>query len=153
MTWFDIKARAKTGAPFAEEISFAAIRDGACSISGESALVIENDLDVRGIAPDILGKFRTILLQFPAFTDGRAYTQAALLRQRCGFRGLIGAVGDVLPDQAYLMARAGISILKIDGKKQSDFVNALTRFSHFYQCGADGSLPAWRRRSGARRAV
>ncbi len=48
-------------------------------------------------------------LQFPKFTDGRAYSQAFLLRRRLGFSGDIRATGDVLVDQLAQMQRTGFS--------------------------------------------
>ena len=49
-----------------------------------------------------------IAVSFPAFNDGRAYSQASLLRSRYGFGGELRAVGDVLIDQVPLMLRCGI---------------------------------------------
>ena len=48
-----------------------------------------------------------IHLHFPKFTDGRAYSQAYLLRRRLGFTGDIRATGDVLVDQLLQMQRSG----------------------------------------------
>ena len=49
-----------------------------------------------------------IAVTFPAFTDGRAYSQASLVRSRYGFAGELRATGDVLIDQVPLMLRCGI---------------------------------------------
>ena len=51
----------------------------------------------------------TIELHFPNFTDGRAFSQALMLRKRCGFAGDIRATGDVLVDQLSQMQRCGFS--------------------------------------------
>ncbi len=56
-----------------------------------------------------LGRFASIAISFPAFTDGRGYTTARLLTERYGYRGEIRAMGDVLADQIPLMRRCGIN--------------------------------------------
>lgn len=62
--------------------------------------------DPELLVPD-LPTLPVIALRFPVFTDGRAYSQARLLRQRHGFQGELRAVGDVLRDQLAAMARCG----------------------------------------------
>ena len=49
-----------------------------------------------------------IALTFPGFNDGRAFSQASLLRSRYHYQGEIRATGDVLIDQIPLMLRCGI---------------------------------------------
>uniref|UniRef100_E6PVZ1 Uncharacterized protein n=1 Tax=mine drainage metagenome TaxID=410659 RepID=E6PVZ1_9ZZZZ len=71
-----------------------------------AGLVLPNDLDVRTLAID-LSRFASVDLQFPKWTDGRAYTQARLLRVRLGYRGELRATGDVLVDMALPLARTG----------------------------------------------
>ena len=51
--------------------------------------------DPAQLLPD-LPTLPVIALGFPVFTDGRAYSQARLLRQRYGFQGELRAIGDVL---------------------------------------------------------
>ncbi|MDR3471932.1 MAG: phosphoadenylyl-sulfate reductase [Devosia sp.] len=70
-------------------------------------LVMPGD-HVEAIEAD-LGRFASIAVQFPAFTDGRGYSTARLLSERFGYRGEIRAVGDVLQDQIPLMRRCGIN--------------------------------------------
>lgn len=53
-----------------------------------------------------------IALDFPAFTDGRSYSKAELLRTRYGFEGEVRATGDVLVDQLAHMLRCGFSTLE-----------------------------------------
>ncbi|MDP2451070.1 MAG: DUF934 domain-containing protein [Polaromonas sp.] len=55
-------------------------------------------------------------LHFPKFTDGRAFSQAFLLRRRRGFAGEIRATGDVLADQLAQMERSGfdVAVLRAD---------------------------------------
>ena len=55
-------------------------------------------------------------LSFPKFTDGRAFSQAFLLRRRLDFKGEIRATGDVLVDQLAQMERSGfdVAVLRAD---------------------------------------
>lgn len=69
-------------------------------------LTLPNDADPR--TADLSG-VRTVVLHFPNFTDGRAFSQAFLLRRRLGFTGTIRATGDVLVDQLVQMQRTGFT--------------------------------------------
>jgi uncharacterized protein (DUF934 family) len=94
-----------------------------------------------------LGQLALVALVFPKFRDGRAYSQARLLRERYGFRGELRATGDVLRDQFLFLIRAGFDAFEV--KKPADarvFAQAAARYSVFYQPSADGRLPALRRR-------
>jgi uncharacterized protein (DUF934 family) len=94
-----------------------------------------------------LNRLALVALVFPKFRDGRAYSQARLLRERYGFRGELRATGDVLRDQFQFLMRAGFDAFEV--KKPADalvFAKAAARFSVFYQPSADGRLPALRRR-------
>ena len=71
-------------------------------------LQLANDADPLAIEV-CLADIERIDLVFPKFTDGRAYSQAFLLRRRLGFKGDIRATGDVLIDQLVQRARTGFS--------------------------------------------
>ena len=88
---------------------------------------------------DLTGVQR-IDLNFPKFTDGRAFSQARLLRKRLGFQGEIRATGDVLIDQLVQMYRTGFSsaVLK-EGKDAAEAERQFTRYAEFYQ--ADARVP------------
>lgn len=77
-------------------------RRGACGVW------LKPQDDPAQLLPD-LPTLPVIALSFPVFTDGRAYSQARLLRQRHGFQGELRAIGDVLPDQLAAMARCGFN--------------------------------------------
>jgi uncharacterized protein (DUF934 family) len=114
-----------------------------------------NDRRVAELVPWI-DRLALIALVFPKFKDGRAYSQARLLRERHGFRGELRAAGDVLRDQFQFLLRAGFDAFEV--KKPADaavFAQAAARFSVFYQPSTDGRLPALRRRlqGGAPRPV
>ena len=109
------------------------------ALAGQNALELPNDADP--MAADLTGITR-IDLHFPKFTDGRAYSQARLLRQRRQFTGEIRATGDVLIDQLVHMARCGfdVAVLK-DGVDAADAQRQFERFSGFYQGDAVETQP------------
>lgn len=98
---------------------------------GQVVLVVTNETDVLELALEGVDR---IELQFPRFTDGRAYSQAYLLRRRRRFAGDIRATGDVLVDQLVQMQRTGFSsaVLK-EGKDPADAERQFARFPDFYQ--------------------
>ena len=105
-----------------------------------------NNRNVAELAP-YLDRLSLVALVFPTFKDGRAYSQARLLRERYGFRGELRATGDVLRDQFLFLVRAGFDALEV--KKDSDveaFAEAVRRYDVFYQPAADGRPSAFRRR-------
>ena len=69
---------------------------------------LANTVDIETLAGD-LPRFGLVVLHFPKWVDGRAYTQARLLRARYRFRGEVRATGDVLVDMVPLLARTGFS--------------------------------------------
>lgn len=54
-----------------------------------------------------------IILDFPSFADGRAYSKARLLRDKYGYKGELRAAGDVLIDQVAFMRRCGFDSFDI----------------------------------------
>ncbi len=105
-----------------------------------------NDCRVGELEP-WLSALALVVLVFPKFRDGRAYSQARLLRERYGFRGELRATGDVLRDQFQFLLRAGFDSFEV--KKPADalvFAAAAARYSVFYQQSADGRPAALRRR-------
>jgi uncharacterized protein (DUF934 family) len=71
-------------------------------------VMLANTVDVDTLAAD-LHRLALVVLQFPKWVDGRAYSQARLLRARHRFGGEIRASGDVLVDMVPLLARTGFS--------------------------------------------
>lgn len=79
-----------------------------------------------------------IAVHFPAFTDGRGYSTARLLRQRHGFAGELRATGDILRDQLYELARCGFdSFLLREDQDPVEALRAFDDFSDAYQSAAD----------------
>jgi uncharacterized protein (DUF934 family) len=113
---------------------------------GSLGVLWPNDRRVAELEP-WLGHLALVALVFPTFRDGRAYSQARLLRETFGFRGTLRATGDVLRDQFHFLVRAGFDSFEV--KKSADarvFADVLARYSVVYQPGADGQPPALRRR-------
>jgi len=95
--------------------------------------ILSNDDDPQSLK-DRLKDIDRIDLHFPHFTDGRAYSQAYLLRKRLGFEGDLRATGDVLIDQLVQMERTGFSsaVLK-EGVDIADAERQFARFAGYYQ--------------------
>lgn len=104
--------------------------------SARLGLLLPNDVDVESLQ-DELGSFELVALQFPRWTDGRAYTQARLLRLRLRFEGEIRAVGQVLVDMLLPLARSGFdaAVLRED-QELAAARRALDFFPGHYQIDA-----------------
>jgi uncharacterized protein (DUF934 family) len=114
--------------------------------AGKLGVIWPNNRDVDDLVP-YLDRLAVVALVFPTFRDGRAYSQARLLRERYGYEGELRATGQVLRDQFMFMLRAGFDAL--EAKKQSDveaFALTAKRYSVFYQPTGDGRLTALHRR-------
>jgi uncharacterized protein (DUF934 family) len=103
---------------------------------------------VAELAP-YLDRLALVALNFPTFKDGRAYSQARLLRERYGFCGELRATGQVLRDQFVFLMRAGFDALEVaKGADAERFAATLARYSVFYQpTGASRSSAARERLS------
>ena len=106
------------------------------------AVRIEPGEDTRELLPH-LDRLRRIDIAFPAFTDGRGYSAARILRE-AGFTGELRAVGDVLVDQIAYMRRCGFDAFDPDAPLAPEDVEAaLNRFPQVYQSAADARTPIW----------
>ncbi|CCE01767.1 DUF934 domain-containing protein [Bradyrhizobium sp. STM 3809] len=141
------------GAILVSETRFLAGSDTLVSRAGGKLGVIwPNNRDIDDLVP-YLDRLALVALVFPSFRDGRAYTQARLLRERHGFRGELRATGQVLRDQFVFMLRAGFDAF--DVKKQADaeaFSETVKRYSVFYQPAGDGRISALHQRLQQRHA-
>jgi uncharacterized protein (DUF934 family) len=116
---------------------------GATAINDQSILAVANDVDPTSLNLDGVTR---IDLSFPKFTDGRAFSQAFLLRRRLGFIGEIRATGDVLIDQLVMMQRSGFDAAVLRADQNLDFAQAqFDRYSGFYQGDAVTVQPAFSR--------
>jgi uncharacterized protein (DUF934 family) len=114
--------------------------------SGKLGVIWPNNRDVDDLVP-WLDRLAVVALVFPTFRDGRAYSQARLLRERHGYDGELRATGQVLRDQFVFMLRAGFDALEV--KKEADaeaFAVTAKRYSVFYQPTGDGRIIALHRR-------
>ncbi|MDP6389671.1 MAG: DUF934 domain-containing protein [Alphaproteobacteria bacterium] len=94
-----------------------------------------------------LDRLGVVVLEFASFTDGRAYSQARLLRERYGFEGEVRAVGNVLRDQYQFMLRCGFDAFEVvDPGKLDGWREAASEIGAWYQPAADRrqSIPALR---------
>lgn len=128
------------------EITFAEWRSGVRPEGAGFALVIPNDVDVGEVGRDA-ARLDAIVLEFPTFKDGRALSQAAILRERCGYRGEIRARGEIKRDQALFMARTGFTAFEAPAEDADEFNEAMRAYSVVYQAAADGAAPAFARRA------
>lgn len=112
-----------------------------------TAVRIEPGDDARDLLP-YLDRLKLVEVNFPAFTDGRGYSAARILRE-AGYKGELRAVGDVLVDQLSAMRRCGFDSFAPDiPLNPSDAETALNRWPEVYQPAADGRSPIWARRHG-----
>ncbi len=74
----------------------------------KSVLLLEPGDEVAAAASR-LHEFDAVFIRFAAFSDGRGFSTARLLREKYGFKGEIRASGHFILDQIPLMARVGFS--------------------------------------------
>lgn len=111
---------------------------------GRMGVVLASDESPDQI--EALGSLPLIAIDFPKFGDGRGYTSARLLRDRFEYKGELRAVGEVLRDQLFYMARCGIDSFALKaGKDMQGALSAFDDFSVSYQAAADDRRPLFRR--------
>ena len=114
---------------------------------GRIGIAVNGDDELDEIAAR-LDAFDLIAIEFPRFADGRGYSIARLLRERHGYSGELRAVGDVLRDQLFYMARCGIDSFELRADKDAeDALQAFEEFSTPYQAAADEHTPVYRLRN------
>ncbi|MGY3620643.1 DUF934 domain-containing protein [Bradyrhizobium sp. USDA 10063] len=117
---------------------------------GKVGVVWPNNRDLDDLVP-YLDRLAAVALVFPSFRDGRAYSQARLLRERYRFHGELRATGQVLRDQFVFMLRAGFDALDVKKEKDADaFAETVKRYTVFYQPTGDGRTTALSRRTQLR---
>ncbi|MCA6117960.1 DUF934 domain-containing protein [Bradyrhizobium sp. WSM 1738] len=114
--------------------------------SGKTGVIWPNNRAVDDLVP-YLDRLAAVALVFPTFRDGRAYSQARLLRERHGYDGELRAIGQVLRDQFVFMSRAGFDTFEVKKDADADaFAETMKRYSVFYQPTGDGRVTALNRR-------
>ncbi|WP_394659315.1 DUF934 domain-containing protein [uncultured Novosphingobium sp.] len=112
-----------------------------------TAVRVEPGDDARELLPH-LDRLRLIEVNFPAWTDGRGYSSARVLRE-AGFTGEIRAVGDVVIDMLSHLKRCGFDAYAPEKPlNPADAQAAFDRWADVYQATADGRQPIWAKRYG-----
>lgn len=107
---------------------------------------LASDEDPAALKPH-LEHFSVIAVDFPVFRDGRGYSSAALLR-RFGYKGELRAIGDVLRDQMFYLARVGFDAFAVrEDRSIEEALTGLKDFSDVYQGSWDQPQPHFRRRA------
>ena len=120
--------------------------------SGATGVLWPNDRDVWQLAP-LIGRLALVVLDFPNFRDGRAYSQARILRERYHYRGELRATGQVLRDQFLLLHRAGFNSFEVSKPADaSAFAETIARYSVVYQPAGTGTPAALRRLAASSKA-
>ena len=105
--------------------------------NGKLGLRLPNDAEPEELAAD-LDRIDLIILVFPKFTDGRAYSQARLLRERYGYKHELRASGNVLRDQLLFMRRCGFNSFVVGERAvRENWAKAFGEFDVFYQRAED----------------
>jgi uncharacterized protein (DUF934 family) len=136
----------ESGAVLVSAARFLANPEAVLQRRDKVGVIWPNNRDVEDLVPHV-ERLALVALVFPSFRDGRAYSQARLLRERYFFRGELRATGQVLRDQFVFMLRAGFDSFEV--KKQADaeaFTQTVKRYSVFYQPTGDGRITALHRR-------
>lgn len=125
-------------------------REALLSAHAAVGVLVPNTADIEAVFAEIADR-QLVALQFPTFTDGRALSQAMVLRKRLGFKGELRAVGDVIRDLVFWLGRCGFeSIVPRKDQRLEDCRAALHELTVAYQAAADEHTPVWiRRRAGA----
>ena len=117
------------------------------------ALALHNPADVLGRADEIRSH-TAVLLHFPKWTDGRAYSQAQLLRSRLRYRGELRATGEVLVDMLPLLQRTGFNAAQLRHDQSLDAARrALGFFPGHYQGDVHDNRPLFAMPPGTAEAL
>lgn len=94
-----------------------------------------------------LNQFAVIGVDFPAFTDGRGFSYARLLRERLHYQGEIRALGHFIPDQLGYLLRVGFNGFQFNEDVNLESALALHKpFSIAYQGDVADPRPIFLRR-------
>jgi uncharacterized protein (DUF934 family) len=112
-----------------------------------AAVLLPNDAELDQIAAH-LSRLSVVALQFPKWVDGRAYSQARLLRARHRYAGELRAVGEVLVDMLPLLQRTGFDAAQLRADQSRDAAErALRFFPGHYQGDTQEPRPLFARRA------
>ena len=101
--------------------------------NGDIGIRLTPDDTLDDISTD-LNNIPLIALEFPAFTDGRSFSHARLLRERYQFTGEIRAIGNYMLDQVFYLMRVGVNAFELTNTKELNVaLNSMSDFSVRYQ--------------------
>ena len=108
--------------------------DSLCQFTGELGVEIPNTVKAEQLL-GYLGTLSLIVLPFPAFTDGRAYSLARQIRE-AGYAHDLRAKGNVLPDQLQFMKQVGFTSFEVSDRfPEAVWLKASAHISAVYQKG------------------
>ena len=118
-------------------------RDALLSAASAVGVLLPNTADVDAVYPEV-GDRPLIALEFPTFTDGRALSQAVVLRNRLGYTSELRAVGDIIRDLVFWLGRCGFDTIVPRQDQDLEACRlALGELAVSYQAAADGRTPVW----------
>lgn len=109
---------------------------------------LDSDETAHQLAEDVQS-LPLIAVNFPVFTDGRAFTTAHLLRKRYKFTGELRAIGHFIRDQLCYLRRCGVNAFAFarEDIDLADAAQSLYDFTQYHQASIDQPLPLFRRRA------
>ena len=117
--------------------------------AGRTGVWLKPAEDPAALADD-LARLPLVAVKFPAFTDGRGYSTARLLRERLGYKGELRAIGDIQRDQLFYLSRVGFNAFALkDGQDAEAALAAFDDFTEAYQTSVAQPVPFYRRRLAA----
>lgn len=155
--WRPLPEAAEADAAFAPDdltlltlVQWQALRGCPCVPAGTRlGLRLPNDADVTVLRDD-LPRLALLVLDFPKWTDGRAYSQARTLRARLGWGGELRAAGQVLVDMLPLLQRTGFDAVQLRADQRLESAErALRFFANHYQGDVVEPRPLFRREPAA----
>lgn len=108
-----------------------------------TAVVIQPGEDARALIAH-LDQLALVEITFPAFTDGRGFSSARVLRE-AGYKGELRASGDIGVDMLSHLVRCGFdAIAPAERLDEAQAKAALAVWPQVYQATAvDGRQPVW----------
>lgn len=123
-------------------------------LAGRLGVEIAPGEELEDVVPN-LDRLGLVALAFPAFSDGRSFSKAELLRTRHGYRGPLRATGDVLIDQLPHMIRTGFSEFSVSNPatlkrlEKGEVGGIALHYQPTAKEAANAGDFAWRRRTSA----
>jgi uncharacterized protein (DUF934 family) len=136
------------GAVLVSLTRFQAEREALLAREGELGVWLASDESPEAIVGDLDG-LALVALDFPVFSDGRAFSSARLLRERYGYAGPLRAIGDVLCEQLPFMVRSGFDQFEMQSERAlEEFEAVVGEVRVVYQPTSDGRSTAMDERLG-----